>query len=299
MSFGLGSGPSLLVIPSLINRWYILDLMKECSFVRFMADRGFRVFALDWGIPGPEHDHLDLETYMVKWIGRAARKVRDEGDGRLFLMGYCMGATMAAVYAAVRPEGLDGFISLAAPYDFSCNDTLSTLARQIDVDRLVDAIGTMPPELMQAGFMYAQPTSALEKMKSLYRNNGNPARNRTFSNLEQWLCDNVPFPAQAYRQYIKGFYQENALVNETMTCAGERVSLANITMPVLNVVALKDNIVPAQAAKALNSMVSSPVNEHIDVDAGHIGVIMGSKAKDAWQGIGDWMEKVKSGKATS
>jgi polyhydroxyalkanoate synthase len=282
----------ILIVPSLINRYYILDLMENASFVRFLSEKGVNVYLLDWGIPGPEHDHLELSTYIFKWIGRAVRKVLNHAQTKdLTLMGYCMGATISAIYACKNQDIVNGFISLAAPYDFSGKDALTAMAKNMDVDKLLEAYGEMSPDLMQSGFMIAQPTS-FYKMKSLSENGNNEKRNSTFMHLERWLNDNVSFPKEAYREYIKKFYQKNLLAKDELTIGEQKILLSDINIPVLNVIADKDNIVMKEAALALNNKVSSKKKDLIEVDAGHIGIIMGRKAKQAWEGMFDWFSNI-------
>ncbi|MCK9224473.1 MAG: alpha/beta fold hydrolase [Candidatus Muirbacterium halophilum] len=283
----------ILLIPSLINRYYILDLMENASFVKFLSEKGVNVYLLDWGIPGPEHDHLELSTYVFKWIGRAVRKVLNHANAEnLTMMGYCMGATIAALYASKNQDLVNGFISLAAPYDFSGEDALTVMAKSMDVDKMLECHGEMSADLMQSGFMIAQPTSVYFKMKSLAENGNNEKRNNTFMHLERWLADNVSFPKEAYREYIKKFYQQNLLAKDELTLSDEKILLSDIKIPILSVIASKDNIVMKNAALALNEKVKSTQKDIIEVEAGHIGIIMGRKAKVAWEGIFDWFKKI-------
>ncbi|MDD2715061.1 MAG: alpha/beta fold hydrolase [Candidatus Wallbacteria bacterium] len=281
----------LLIVPSLINRYYILDLMQGNSLIEYLTQAGFSVYLLDWGIPGREQDHLSFEHYINKWIRRAVTQVlRDSGEPSCALLGYCMGGTMAACYAAADQKRINALISLAAPYDFSGDDPLSLLARNMDLDKLVDSRGYIPAELLQAGFLMAQPLSPLQKARSLYDNNDDARKNDVFLHLERWLSDNVPFPKEAYRQYIREFYRENNLISGKFSLNGRKIKLSDIKAPVLSVIATRDSIVPAKASLALNEAVSGTA-ETIEIDAGHIGIVMGRKAKEAWMGMTMWLTK--------
>ena len=282
----------LLIIPSLINRYYILDLMEDVSFVKFLKEKKVPVYMIDWGNPDSSHNNLTLGHYALKWIDRAVKKVlRHSNTQKATLMGYCMGATMTACYIATNPDKVAGFISLAAPYDFSSDDVLSKMARNIDVEKITSLTNAVSPENMQFGFLLAQPTSFYYKMKSLYGNGADFKRNNTFVHLERWLNDNVAFPGEAYKEYIVKLYKENQLINGKLELDNVPVHLENINVPVVNVIAKKDNIVPENAALSLNKKVSSEINDRIEIDAGHIGVIMGRKAKDAWEKMYEWYSK--------
>ncbi|MFA7577736.1 MAG: hypothetical protein WC002_06665, partial [Candidatus Muiribacteriota bacterium] len=126
---------------------------------------------------------------------------------------------------------------------------------------------------------------------SLYGNGADFKRNNTFVHLERWLNDNVAFPGEAYKEYIVKLYKENQLINGKLELDNFPVHLENIKVPVVNVIAKKDNIVPENAALSLNKKVSSEINDRIEIDAGHIGVIMGRKAKDAWEKMYEWYSK--------
>ncbi|MGM0607290.1 MAG: alpha/beta fold hydrolase [Candidatus Muiribacteriota bacterium] len=283
----------VLIIPSLINKYYILDLMEEASFVKFLSDLKVPVYVLDWGETDFSHNNLSLNHYIFKWINRAVKKVlRDNNSRSLCLMGYCMGATLASIYASKKQDKVNSFISLAAPYDFTGEDPLSIMARSIDVEKLTSISNQMSADMMQSGILMAQPASIYHKLKSLYSNGGNKKRNKTFFYLERWLNDNVDFPVTAYKDYIQEFYHKNSLAQDKLQLDGKKISLSNLKVPVLNVIARRDGIVPEKSAKFLNEKIKSEKKEILEIDAGHIGIIMGSKAKKAWESMFRWYKGV-------
>jgi polyhydroxyalkanoate synthase len=199
-----------------------------------------------------------------------------------------MGGTMATIYTALYPEKVSGLISLASPYNFDTKDALSIFAQNLNVDAMVECFGQVPPEVLQYGFMIAQPGSVYGKMKSIYQNGDSEKRNRVFKHLERWLSDNIPFPGGVYREYITSLYQKNQLIKGEYVVNGRKVNLKNITVPFLNVTALRDNIVSSEAANPIMDVIGSEIKDKIEIDAGHIGVVMGKKAKEAWDCMSGW-----------
>src|SRR5579859_3281890 len=111
----------LLLVFALMNRPTILDLRPGASFIEYMVKRGFDVYLLDWGTPGPEDKHLKFDDYVLEYLPRAIRKLKSvSGSDTFSLLGWCIGAIITTMYAALRPnDGLRNLILLTAPLDFS------------------------------------------------------------------------------------------------------------------------------------------------------------------------------------
>lgn len=106
----------VLMLYSFINRWYILDLMPDHSFIEYLTNVGFRVYVVDWGIPGAEHSNLGLDFYLEKLALRAVRRVRRlHGGSPVTLFGYCLGGTLAGMLAALHPEEFANMVLWTTP----------------------------------------------------------------------------------------------------------------------------------------------------------------------------------------
>jgi polyhydroxyalkanoate synthase len=285
----------ILFVYSLINRYYILDFLPGRSLIEFMVGKGFDVYAIDWGTPGLSERRMTWDDYLngllrnaVKW----ALRISDADD--LTMYGYCMGGTMALAYAALHPEGLRNFVAQAVPVNFHEGGVFAewTKPSRFDVDSLVDAYGNVPIELMEAGFSSMAPVQRMTKWLEVFRRIDDPEFVTTFLGMEHWASDNVEFPGEVYRQYIKDCYQENNFCRGKMMVGGERVDLSNITAPVLNVIADNDTIAPPKSSEILNELVRSHDKEIMRFPVGHIGLSTSSKgAKTIWPKIGDWIAK--------
>ena len=290
---GIAFETPVLLIPSLINRHYVLDLMPGKSFAEWMVARGHDVYIIDWGTPGPEDRYLTFDDYCDGYIGRAVRMVaRRSARGKTHVLGYCLGGTMAAIHAALRPEYVASLLALAAPIRFGrADDLLSvwTKTEELDLDALADAFGNVPWPLMQFAFNLLRPTMILSKATYMVDRAWDDAFLDGFFALETWGNDNVSFPGVAYAKYIQRLYRDDALAQGELAISGERVRLENITCPTLSICFYHDNIVPLVSAEELTDLVSSEDATTLRLSGGHVGAVVSSKAaRGLWPTISDW-----------
>lgn len=269
----------VLLVPSMINRWYVMDLRPGASVVEALVHAGLDVYCLDWGIARDEDRFLSWEDVIAR-LARAARVVRREtGTDALGVLGYCMGATLSGIYTALHPDKVAALINLAGPFDFTQAGLLGefTDPRWFDAEGMT-ALGNLPPSQMQNGFVALRPTAQGAKWVGyLDRRNQQSAR-ESFHALEAWANDNIPFPGSAYVTYIQDLYQKNLLVKGQHHVRGRRVDLAAIHCPLLTIGADRDAICPVPAARGLHDHVSSTDKTLEVVPGGHVGAVVGSKA---------------------
>jgi polyhydroxyalkanoate synthase len=287
------TGLPVLLVPSMINRWYILDLRPGASVAEAMVQSGRDTWLLDWGIPQDEDRYLTWAEILDR-LGRAVRRVkRETGAEKIGLLGYCMGATLASIWTALNPDEVAAFANLAGPIDFSQGGMLRDLvdARWFDPKALT-AAGNLPAPQMQSGFVSLRPTAQIGKWITLADRYFDAEKRAAFEALETWASDNIPFPASAYVTYIEELYQQNRLHEGTHRVRGRTVNLADITCPVLSIGTSRDTICPKDAACALNTHVSSAVTDTLIVPGGHVGAVVGSQAhKRLYPGITDWFRR--------
>jgi polyhydroxyalkanoate synthase len=273
------AGMPLLLVPSMINRWYVLDLRRGASMADALTRAGIDTYCLDWGIPEDEDRYLEWGDVLDR-LSRAVRAVRRAtGAPQVGILGYCMGATLSSIWSALHPEQVAALVNLAGPIDFSKAGFLGDMVdgRFFNADAIA-AAGNMGPQQMQSGFTALRPTAQLSKMVALMDRGLDPAVREGFEALEAWAGDNIPFPGAAYATYIGELYQKNLLVQGKHYVRGQRAALENIRCPVLTVVADRDAICPPAAATALNEHVSSTDKEVLTVAGGHVGAVVGGKA---------------------
>ena len=269
----------VLLVPSLINRWYVLDLRPGASLARALVDAGLDVYCLDWGTPNDEDRYLEWDD-VLRRLARCVRRVqRESGQKSLGLLGYCIGGTLAAIHTALEPESVAALVNLAGPIDFAEGGFLThmTNPKWFDPEVIADA-GNVRAEQMQSGFVALRPTAQLAKWVSFFDRLGEPEKLEAFTALEEWASANIPFPGAAYVKYIRELYQENKLVKGEHWVGGRRVDLAAIDCPLLTVVTDRDVICPPPAARALNQRVSSRDRSELCIPGGHVGAVVGGSA---------------------
>ncbi len=281
----------LLIVYALINKPYILDLIPQRSFIGYMVNRGIDVYLLDWGIPGPEDKHLRFDDLVTKYLPQAVQQVlKASGEARLHILGYCIGGILATLYAAMYPDApLSSMILLATPINFSDAGVLGTWLnpRFHDADKLVDAMGNIPPTLIFAGARLLSLVGATAMLEEFATDE---QASSVWQAISLWAIDGVPFPGEAFRQLVKDFYQSNKLINDQLALASKPVHLSHITTPILNVGAQEDHLVPPSQVKPLFKKVSSTEKELVIVPGSHFALAIGQQAvRNLWPRELDWL----------
>lgn len=290
---GGATKPAVLLVPSMINRWYVLDLRSGASLCEALVAEGFDVFCLDWGIAEDEDRYLTWDDVLARLARMARAARRTARASKLGLLGYCMGGTLAAIHAALHPDEIAALVNLAGPFDFSKAGFLGTMTdpRWFDPEAITSA-GNLGASQMQSGFSALRPTAAMAKWVGLLDRMHDPAARQGFEALETWAGDNIPFPGAAYVTYIQDLYQKNALLAGEHRVAGKPVRLSDITCPVLAIAAERDTICPLASARALLDAVGSSDKRLLTVPGGHVGAVVGSKAKSMlYPGIAKFWEE--------
>jgi len=276
----------LLMVPSLINRHYVLDLLPGKSFAQWMVQQGWDVYCIDWGTPGPEDRYVTFDDVCDHTIGRAIRKsAKLAGADKVHLLGYCLGGTLTTIHAAVHQEHIASMCALAAPVRFDCEGLLESWTRTptFDVRAIVNATGNVPWQLMQTAFHMLRPTLNLSKTVHMIDRAWDDEFLDGFLALETWGNDNVSFPGECYVRYIEELYQRDALRKGTFTLSGKPARLENVTCPLQVISFEHDNIVPKEAASALVDLAGSKVKEHVHLPGGHVGAVVSrSASKRLW-----------------
>jgi polyhydroxyalkanoate synthase len=286
MRFGTGRGPyktPVLLVPSLINRWYVLDLGPGRSLIEWLVARGHDVFCIDWGTPGDEDRYLTWDDIAGRYVGRAVRVAARYGrSGDVHVLGYCLGGTLATSYVAAFPDRVASLLALAAPIDFEHAGIMSQWTRTptFDVGAIVEAFGNVPWRLMQASFQMMKPTLPAQKLVALADRAWDDEFLEGFLATERWGTDNVSFPGACYARYITELYRENRLVRGGFSVAGRPSRLEAIHCPTLALAFADDHIVPLASAQPLIDRIST-ADKHLEVmRGGHVGAVVSRKAAD-------------------
>ena len=276
---GVARRTPVILVPSMINRAYILDLEPGRSIVDALARMGHPTYLVDWGVPGAEDAGEDVGYVIEELLHRSVTRVcRHAGAPAAAMLGYCMGGTLAAMYAALHPERLAGFVALNAPVKFSEGGRFRDFvaAGALDVDRAIDVDGLVPVDVMKPAFKMLDPMGNWRKYIAVEEAARDPRKLARVLVRERWLEENVPMTGAFAREFIRNAYQEDRLLAGLWTIRERSVNLAAIRCPVHVVACSRDFITPPAAATPLAGVVSGPVATTI-LDTGHIGVVVGSE----------------------
>lgn len=289
----------VLLVYALINRPYIYDLRPGCSFVEFMLEQGFDVYMLDWGSPGPEDSKMTFDDYPSNFLPRVVRKMlRVSGAKEFSMIGYCIGALFATMYAALYPESpMRNLVLLTAPLDFT-NREDSIFGtwfneKHFDVDKIIDNVGNVPEEVILSGSKLLKPVeNYVGTYSSLWESLDDDDKVGSWQALNKWVHDGVPFAGEAFRQYVKDYIQQNKLVSGEHCIQGRKLQLQSITKPVMNIVAKYDHIVPISHSASIMDMISSEDKTLEIIPAGHVGVMAGRGARyKLWPKLAAWLQE--------
>jgi polyhydroxyalkanoate synthase subunit PhaC len=287
----------LLLVFALMNRPYILDLRPGHSFIEYMVKQGYDVYLLDWGAPGPEDKEMKFDDYVLDYLPRAMRKLKAvSGSEEFSMLGWCIGAILSTIYAALRPDGgLKNLLLLTAPLDFTDKQAGGFVRwvndQYFDPDKIIDAFGNVPGELIDYGAKALKPVeNYIGSYLTLWDNLDDPRIVQSWHAMNTWVTELIPMAGATYRQLIQELYRENRLIQGKLIIRGEQVDLSRIRANLLNVIALADHISPPCQSESIMTKVSSQDQLLLKVKGGHIGMMAGSGAlKSTWPQIEAWL----------
>ncbi|MEP7186126.1 MAG: class III poly(R)-hydroxyalkanoic acid synthase subunit PhaC [Rhodanobacter sp.] len=285
----------LLIVYALVNTVWMTDLQVDRSMVRNLLEQGEDVYLIDWGYPDGADRWLTLDDYINGYLDRCVDAVRQRHDlDAINLLGICQGGTFSLCYTALHPEKVANLITMVTPVDFHTPDNmLSNWCRQLDVDLFVDTMGNIPAGLMNYVYLTLKPVRLhQQKYVGLVDILDNPTELENFLRMERWIFDSPDQAGEAFRQFIKDFYQGNKLVKGSLEIGGKAVDLGKIMQPVLNIFAEQDHLVPPDASRALGKYVGTSDYTQLAFKGGHIGIYVSGRAqREVPPAIHQWLHQ--------
>jgi polyhydroxyalkanoate synthase len=292
---GGAKGPVVLIVPSLINRAYILDLTAERSLLRFLAGTGVRPLLLDWDRPGAVERGFTLTDYIAGRLESALDFAHAQAGGPVTVLGYCMGGLLALPLALRRPQEVAALACLATPWDFHAEQPARArmmASATLMLEPLFTALGELPVDLIQFLFAGIDPLSVIRKFVAFAGMDPRSAAAERFVALEDWLNDGVPLAAPVARECLAGWYAANTPANGLWRVAGRPVRPQELRCPALIVIPDHDRIVPPASALALAAAI--PGGETLRPASGHIGMVVGGDAQARlWRPLAEWLHRVQ------
>ncbi len=282
-------GLAVLCVPSLINKFYVLDLYPEASFVQYLKKQGFRPLILDWGVPSETEMDFTCADYITSHALDALQTLREAHDGPIALLGYCMGGIFATAMAQLAPMFVDALILLATPWDFSAKDTPRVLLEptsQTMLRQWIRGLNPVPPVVTQTLFHLINPWYVQEKYRDFLTLDADQRKH--FLAIEQWVNDGVPIPQKAAEECFVDWPHGNILATHKWKVGRKWIEPSTITCPTLAVIPQRDLIVPKGVAQPLADAM--PRADVIYPEAGHVGMVAGRRAEQVlWEPVSEWL----------
>ena len=297
LDYAPDAGPNataILVVPSLVNRYYVLDLQEDRSLLRWLAAEGFRPLVIDWDAPGAAEQGFTLTDYVAGRLEGALDAVRGASAGPPLVIGYCMGGLLALALAQRRQRDLAGLVLMATPWDFHAEqEEVSRFAgmQAAFLQPLLQGLGFMPTDMVQSYFALLDPLSVLKKFMAFGRLDPASEKAGRFVALEDWLNDGVPLSAPVALECLMGWYGANETAQGLWRIAGRPVVPSEIALPALALIPGQDRIVPPASALALADAL--PTCEVRQPALGHIGMVVAGGAKqELWSPLAAWLREI-------
>lgn len=286
------NAPVVFIIPSLVNRYYILDLMPDRSFANYLRAQGFHPVILDWGNPQKREKSFDIDSYtqlMLKSFDAMRKKIK---GAKPSVLGYCMGGVFALALAQNRPKDYSNLTLIATPWDFADN-----YAERGKIDFYIERIlpqfqklGLIPVDLIQSMFFDLDPLLVVRKFQKLGSSEPAAKQMQQFVALEDWINDGVPLAYKVLMQCMQGWYRDNLIGQNKFKVLGRNLNPKSVKKPTMLVIPKNDRIVPPKSAKALShDLLHSNI---LWAETGHIGLMASSYAqKEIWPKIQNFLKK--------
>jgi polyhydroxyalkanoate synthase len=287
----------VLVSFAMLNRHDVLDLQPDRSLMKKLLEEGLDIYIMDWGYPTQADKYLTMEDYIDGYMNDAVDFIRKAHKvPKIHKQGICQAGTYSMIYASRYPEKLKSLTTYVAPFDFGENENmLYKWAKHMDIDSMVDNVGTISGEMIDSAFSMLKPSMNVSKYIGVMDSLEDEDKLLNFLRMESWKQDLPAIPGEMYRKYIKDLFRDNLLIKGKMTLGGKLINLKNMTVPYLNVYATGDAIIPNDSTKAVMSKIGSTDKQEIPFPGGHIGVFVGTKSqKDLAPAVAKWtIEKSK------
>jgi len=282
----------VLISYAYINRPFIMDLYEEVSVVRRLIDAGLDVWMIDWGYPKRSDKFFKIKDY-IDYIDFCVDFIRDKKRvSSITIHGYCLGATLGVIYSALNPEKVKNLVLQAAPINFHTENTITLWAMHINPVKISRALGNMPGELLNISFLLVEPVKLGLKYLNVIDNVENKKLIKDFFYMDHWIFDSPAVPGYVYEEQISKWYHRNELIKGEYELNGKKVDLSNITMPVLAIVAEKDNLTPPETTLPFLEKIPSKDKKLLISDKGHVGLTVSrSSHKKIWPEAVDWIVK--------
>ena len=284
----------VLIVYALVNTYQMLDLQPDRSYIKNLLDAGLDVYLIDWGYPTKIDKFLTMDDYINGYIDHCVDFIRKENKvEKINILSICQGGTFSVIYSSLHPEKVKNLVTHVTPIDFSGNDgLLFKWSKDMDFRKLVSGFdGIIPGTFLNDGFEMLKPMMKIQKSTGLMNSMTDKTKLLNFLRMEKWISSSPDQAGACFLQFMEDLYQNNKLIKGELI-VGEKVNLKKLTMPLLNIYATQDHLVPPTATIPLNDYVGSKDKTIYQFDGGHIGVFVGGKSqKELTPAVASWLKE--------
>jgi polyhydroxyalkanoate synthase len=277
----------LLIVPPWINKFYVLDLNPEKSFVRFCVENGLTVFVISWVNPDERHADKSFEDYIREGVFEALDAIHEAtGERKATAIGYCVGGTLLAIalalMAATGDDRIDSATLFTTQVDFTDAGELKLFvdsARIASLEEKMRQTGYLEGAKMASAFNMLRPN---ELIWGYFVNNYLKGKEPMPFDLLTWNSDSTRMPAANHSFYLRNCYLDNTLAQGKMTMANHRLELKNVTIPIYDLAAREDHIAPARSVFTGAKLFGGEVR-YVLAGSGHIAGVINPARKPKYQ----------------
>jgi polyhydroxyalkanoate synthase subunit PhaC len=277
----------VLIVPPWINKFYVLDLNPEKSFIRWAVAQGLTIFVISWVNPDERHAQKSFDAYMRDGVFAALDAIElATGERKTSAIGYCVGGTLLSVALAYMAQKGDQRITSATLFatqvDFSDAGDLKIFVdrQQLEsVEQKMSAKGYLDGAQMAGAFNMLRPN---ELIWSYFVNNYLKGKEPMPFDLLVWNSDATRMPAANHSFYLRNCYLDNNLTRGRMVVAGETLDLSKVTIPIYELAAREDHIAPAKSVFVGAQYFGGPVR-YVMAGSGHIAGVVNPPSKPKYQ----------------
>jgi polyhydroxyalkanoate synthase len=277
----------LLIVPPWINKFYILDLTPEKSFINWAVSQGLTVFVISWVNPDERQAKKSFTDYMQEGVLTALDQIEEVcGEKEVTAIGYCVGGTLLSVtlayMAAVGDKRIASATLFTTQVDFTYAGDLKVFADEEQIKSIEDKMverGYLEGSSMASAFNMLRPNDLIwPYVVNVYLKGQNPFP----FDLLFWNSDSTRMPAANHSFYLRSCYLENRLSKGEMEIAGQKLDLGKVKVPIFNLAAREDHIAPAKSVFLGSRFFGGPV-EYVLAGSGHIAGVVNPPSAQKYQ----------------
>ena len=284
----------LIIVMATTNKGFVFDLLPGQSMVEFLVNNGFDVYMIDWDPPLMSERGLRLSDYTHDFLPTCVEKVQeDSGEEDINIVAYCQGGVLSLIYAATHTDGpLKNLVCLTTPVNFHEMGLFRLWANKeyMDIDKMVDTLGIIPAEFITSSFEMLRPAQKVAGQLRVWDQMWDDDFVKSYRAFQRWGDETLPLAGEYHRDCTKELMWGNKLYKGELVINGDKADLANITVPIMSVMAEHDHIASYKATKPLLGLVGSEDKNELVLKGGHVSLIAGPNAvKRMWPQVNEWL----------